>query len=756
MFSHDLREQLLHITFRKTVENASSTELMNLAKLAVAGDEFALDTLTNWRPKTAGRNLTHVGIKDNHCFYVGSQSGILFYINQSGTCVEVLRNDSPIIQILFHPKREAIVTLMEDMTVGHFLVESSGTLTELDRVKLSSRISGYDGAISWACNSLAIITGELRVRVWDIDTSDNFLLPTDHASIKNLHSKQSKTSSTEIFSSIAYCTQNQTLSAGTNQGNVYIWKKTNFKSEAENGWQLTDISSVRGAIKQCIWGTVSDNLPCIVVNCISHVYILKEQPLMSYHKRDIWATQRSANQVLVENSSQQTSLVTSDISITNLCLSDLNLIVTNGKSIMVFQIQRTSQDSIVADQSLKSTSDFKFNENFTVRFSSSFNCENIQVYIYEQNVICIGHSDIKFFSLNGVKLQEVSFTDHEGKLIGCDLNSKYLTIFTLNGYLKIYDVSRHELKLVVPTKSAYDMFENFGEIISAKANFDGTFVALTIANESLVPDGKLYVWKLESDLISSYNFLQNEVTDAVPRLPLTFCWDSDDCRLLGCEAKLIQSVKTKNSETVSLAESQVHLLFPASNKITELEVISLSPSESLINLCTPNVITLKTGTIGHKILRNFVGLEDSDSATRKMVLDFTLSVAQGNLDQAFICIRSLQSEAVWNNLARMCVQTGRLEVVKICLGHLKRARSVRAVRKAMEDNTLEPEAKTAVLAIELNMIEEAENLYKKCCRYDLLNKLLQNCGRFEEARKFILKIYLCSFLVYLSIKFLHS
>lgn len=114
---------------------------------------------------------------------------------------------------------------------------------------------------------------------------------------------------------------------------------------------------------------------------------------------------------------------------------------------------------------------------------------------------------------------------------------------------------------------------------------------------------------------------------------------------------------------------------------------------------------------------------------------FSLNVSLGNLDHAFFCIRSLQSEAVWNNLARMCIQTNRLDVAKICLGHLKKARSVRAVRKAMEDQTLEPEAKTAVLAIELGMIEEAENLYKKCGRFDLLNQLLQNCGRFEEALK---------------------
>lgn len=54
---------------------------------------------------------------------------------------------------------DALVVLMEDMTVAHFLVESTGVLSEKDRVKLSGRIPGHNGAISWAGNALAIITG---------------------------------------------------------------------------------------------------------------------------------------------------------------------------------------------------------------------------------------------------------------------------------------------------------------------------------------------------------------------------------------------------------------------------------------------------------------------------------------------------------------------------------------------------------------------------------------------------------------------
>lgn len=157
-----MRDSILHVTFRKTVTSLITTELNNLAKLAVAGDEVALDTLTNWRPRTAARGLTHAGVKDNHCFYIGCQSGVIHYVNQSGSCSEVLKSDSSIItQILWHPKREVIVTLMEDMMIGNYMVESAGTLTELERVKLSGKVPGKNGIICWAGSALAVITGEI-------------------------------------------------------------------------------------------------------------------------------------------------------------------------------------------------------------------------------------------------------------------------------------------------------------------------------------------------------------------------------------------------------------------------------------------------------------------------------------------------------------------------------------------------------------------------------------------------------------------
>lgn len=95
----------------------------------------------------------------------------------------------------------------------------------------------------------------------------------------------------------------------------------------------------------------------------------------------------------------------------------------------------------------------------------------------------------------------------KGTPIGASLMHHFMTIFTMNGYLKIYDVSRHDPKLIVPPKSGYDLFGNFGEIIMAKCNATGTHLAMTIATESLVPDGKLYIWEMEKDRLSNFDFL---------------------------------------------------------------------------------------------------------------------------------------------------------------------------------------------------------------------------------------------------------
>lgn len=162
-FHHDLKESITHITFRKTIKNFPDYDIESLAKAAVNGDENALDMFSNWRPKTTARKFRIQDGADNQCFFVGTQSGSIYYINQSGACTEVLSTQgTPLNYILYHPVKDALVVMMEDSTVGHFGVDSQGVLTELTRVKLSGRSQANRGCqgMVWAGNSsLAILSG---------------------------------------------------------------------------------------------------------------------------------------------------------------------------------------------------------------------------------------------------------------------------------------------------------------------------------------------------------------------------------------------------------------------------------------------------------------------------------------------------------------------------------------------------------------------------------------------------------------------
>lgn len=205
----------------------------------------------------------------------------------------------------------------------------------------------------------------------------------------------------EVFTCIAYNSDNQTLCAGTNQGNLYTWKRTNYLIDVpENLWQLNNISTVKGAIKHCIWGLTDSIKFCIMVNCISSVFILKEQPLMSGHSRNVWASQKTASQVFIENSDGNCGNVQMEISITDLCLNDVNLIMTNGRTVIVNKI-------VVMDDDIK-------NKTLNIKTLNCFTTECLKILLYEQCIVALGQNDIKILSLGGVTLQELQVTEMEG------------------------------------------------------------------------------------------------------------------------------------------------------------------------------------------------------------------------------------------------------------------------------------------------------------------------------------------------------
>jgi intraflagellar transport protein 140 len=75
-------------------------------------------------------------------------------------------------------------------------------------------------------------------------------------------------------------------------------------------------------------------------------------------------------------------------------------------------------------------------------------------------------------------------------------------------------------------------------------------------------------------------------------------------------------------------------------------------------------------------------------------------------------MKMIKSASVWENMARLCVKTGRVDVAKICLSNLGNLRAIRALRNAESEK---PELQIAMLAIELGKhhICDRHNLNKR-------------------------------------------
>ena len=142
----------------------------------------------------------------------------------------------------------------------------------------------------------------------------------------------------------------------------------------------------------------------------------------------------------------------------------------------------------------------------------------------------------------------------------------------------------------------------------------------------------------------------------------------------------------------------------------------------------------KNQTILSKLMRDFVGLDKVDEKTRNALIEFSYRLTIGQMDAAYRAVKAINSPGIWENMLHMCVKTKRLDVAKVCLGNMSHARGAKIVRETMKKET-ELDACVAMVAIQLGLVKDAENLYKGCGRYDLLNLLYQASGQWDKAVK---------------------
>ena len=99
--------------------------------------------------------------------------------------------------------------ITESMVIGQFQMDPDGSLSEVNKIKISTR-SKENHAVWVGSGLLAIASGEASIRIWDLRTDDNYVLPDPPGS---------SGTSTEIISSLSYCQKKNTL--GTESNIIY-------------------------------------------------------------------------------------------------------------------------------------------------------------------------------------------------------------------------------------------------------------------------------------------------------------------------------------------------------------------------------------------------------------------------------------------------------------------------------------------------------------------------------------------------------
>nr|XP_030728049.1 intraflagellar transport protein 140 homolog isoform X5 [Globicephala melas] len=747
LLKHEYGKHLTHCIFRLP---PPGEDLVQLAKAAVSGDEKALDKF-NWR-KCGFGSFLKMGPQEGLSFFVSLTDGTVHYVDEKGRTARVASTDSSIQTLFYLEEREVLVAVTESLLLCLFTVMPEGTAEEVMKVKLSGNMGRQANVALINSSLLVTATGEAVLRFWDLERGENYVLsPEEKFGFEK----------GENMNCVSYCRVKGLLAAGTDKGRVAMWRKvpgpqSSQGVEGKDRWTLQIPTELEGNITQIKWGSRKSLL---AVNSISSVLILREQAMSSHFHQQVAAVQVSPSLLSVSFlSTGVTHSLRTDMYISGVFTTKDAVAVWNGKQVVIFEPSGA-----------------------TLRSAGTFLCESPVLAMHEENVYTVEPNRVQVRTWQGTVKQLLPFSETEGNPCFFDICGNFLVVGTDLAHFKSFDLSRREAKVHCSCKSLAGLVPGVGGMASLRCNASGSKISILLSKADNSPDSRIFFYDVEMDTVTILDFKRGQIDQretlsfngqetkksqalADERLtnlvPVSHFWDQSEPRLFVCEAlQEVPGAPLQPTDRKALGEAStgptadvlVLSFFVSEEHGFLLQDSFLRPPvfQALLGIQVPHYYFMrKPGevdledqvdsgsqripqTVGRRPLRDFVGLEDCDKPTQDAMLNFTFFLAVGDMDEAFRSIKLIKSEAVWENMARMCVKTQRLDVAKVCLGHMGHARGARALREAEQEP--EPEARVAVLAIQLGMLEDAEHLYKKCGRYDLLNRLLQAEGQWQRA-----------------------
>lgn len=626
----------------------------------------------------------------NDCiFFLATSNREVLLCNANKQCEVAFTVDSGIYELLYNSEDDSVVVVTTNMMLVMYSVAENGAVSNQREFKLSGKAIT---AAAWALPGVLVAaTGENMIRVLDLENSENYTL--------SLAREKGEFNSSDVLQSLAFDSRSNTLAAVSRNGFVFLWKYKGAaadKLEAEQKWTFLTPTELSGSLVKLQWGG-NNNLA--VMNDKDAVSILREHSMRKAFGKNTAAVQVSASRIVVDVFGKATNELDTDFTIKGIDAWGDVVVVWSGQNVAVYELVK----------------------DFTIlRHVGTFKCDAQLCAIGPQTIYTTHRNKIHARNLQGASKQEITLEDGEGDVALLDCNGNFLVVATNNGYIRAFDLSRREARAHGVSKNVTDDLDAISDI---KISADGAKVSfLGVVDGSADPS--VWVWDVESDQVHTQAF------GVGSRVPIAQFWDPEDPRLFAVETTIKGSDSFENQITTLFATPSEGVLKQHSTNLTAAD-------GPLIGIQVPNIFTARRGKgdDGHIVearpMRDFVGLDKADEETKKAMLEFSYQLTVGNMDEAFRAVRLIKSEGVWENMARMCVTTKRLDVAAVCMGNMGNALGARALRAASKEPQVE--ARVAMLAVQLGMYKEAEALYKECGRYDLLNRLHQDRGQWPDA-----------------------
>uniref|UniRef100_A0A3P8W0R8 Intraflagellar transport 140 n=1 Tax=Cynoglossus semilaevis TaxID=244447 RepID=A0A3P8W0R8_CYNSE len=695
LVKHEYHKPLTCCTFRPT---SPGVDVAKLARASVSGDDNALD-MFSWK----GAPLK-MGPQEGLVFYVSTAEGKVHNVDEHCKSSTLLSVEGSIKKLFYLDKREALCVITDTLMLSQYTLRPEGGAQEFMKVKLSSK-TGQNMNIEWTNNSLLITAaGEHVIRLWDLERDENYILSLD----ETLGFEKG-----EMINCVSHCAAKEMLAAGTSLGRVALWRMVtqpgSSKTDTSVQWKLQTPTEIQGNVTQLQWGS---SLNLLAANNTNTVLILCEHVMSAHFSQQLAAVQLTPTQLSISQFSTGSHLaLLSDIHIKGVCVTKDSVTVWSGRQVSVYELTGT-----------------------VLRNLGSFPCDSHIVAAHGENIYTVEPNRVQIRTPQGTVKQLLTFTKAEGNPVLLSVCQSYLVVGTDTAHIRVFDLSRRDAKAHCSAKNLSEHIINLGALRSVKCNANGSQVSVLISQVNGRPDHKVYFYDIEMDTVTHFDFFTGRPSSGIShsedserqqfqgpelsgRCPVSHFWDESEPRLFVCETVPISS----DSSSVTSMD------MPGEKDPSPTEAAApLHPTQP-----SNGASTQFPQMVSRRALRDFVGLENCEKSTRDAMLNFSFYLTIGDMDEAFKSIKLIKSKAVWENMARMCVKTCRLDVARVCLGNMGNARAAKALKEAEAEP--EPDAQVAMLAVQLGMVEDAEKLYKSCQRYDLLNKFYQASGQWQKA-----------------------